>query len=133
FDWSNCHLFECAFLDGSGGGPNWWFWDFGDGNTSTDQLPTHTYDTYGVYTVTLIVSNDGGVTQSEPYSRVIPVGNTGVVSFNRNDLDDEGMEFVDWTSAFKNFEYEVGATLAIPVMWETTVGSAQFNSLPDTV
>ncbi len=28
-------------------------WDFGDGNTSTDEHPTHTYATAGVYTVTL--------------------------------------------------------------------------------
>jgi len=133
FDWSNCTLFECSFLDGSSGGPTSWLWDFGDGNTSTEQLPTHTYADYGVYTVSLTVSNDGGVT-TDTYERVIPVGNTGVVSFNRNDLDLDGAtEFIDWTSAFKNFEYEVGSTLAIPVMWETTVGSAAFNSMPTTV
>ncbi|MGH2451009.1 MAG: Ig-like domain-containing protein [Candidatus Limnocylindria bacterium] len=133
FDWSNCTLQVCSFLDGSSGGPTSWFWEFGDGNTSTDQLPTHTYANYGVYTVRLTVSNDGGVT-TDTYERVIPVGNTGVVSFNRNDLDLEGAtEFIDWTSAFKNFNYEVGSTLAIPVMWETTVGSADFVSAPTTV
>jgi PKD repeat protein len=135
FDWSNCHVFECAFLDGSGGGATSWSWDFGDGNTSTDQNPIHTYGTYGVYTVTLTVSDDGGVT-SDSYSRVIPVGNTGVVSFNRNDIsnDDLGIAAeVDWTSAFKNFNYEVGSVLAIPVMWDTSVGSAALASLPEVV
>jgi PKD repeat protein len=135
FDWSNCHVFECAFLDGSSGGATSWSWDFGDGNTSTDQNPIHTYGTYGVYTVTLTVSNNGGVT-TDSYSRVIPVGNTGVVSFNRNDIsnDDLGIAAeVDWTSAFKNFNYEVGSVLAIPVMWDTSVGSATLNSLPEVV
>ncbi len=37
-----------------------WQWDFGDGQTSTDQNPSHTYGTMGVYTVSLTVSNSGG-------------------------------------------------------------------------
>jgi gliding motility-associated-like protein len=32
------------------------FWDFGDGNTSTDPAPTHTYATAGVYTLKLVVN-----------------------------------------------------------------------------
>jgi PKD repeat protein len=133
FDWGNCHLFECGFLDNSGGGPTSWLWDFGDGNTSTDQNPVHTYATYGIYTVSLTVSNDGGTT-TDTYSRAIPVGNTGVVGFNVNPLDDAATLEIDWTSAFKNFEYVVGDTLAIPVMWKTTPGStATFNSMPTTI
>ncbi|MCK6585205.1 MAG: PKD domain-containing protein, partial [Anaerolineales bacterium] len=50
FDWGTCHLYTCSFLDGSSGATSW-FWEFGDGNTSTDQLPTYTYANYGVYTV----------------------------------------------------------------------------------
>jgi len=34
-----------------------YFWDFGDGSTSTDKEPTHTYNTAGNYTITLIISN----------------------------------------------------------------------------
>lgn len=33
-------------------------WDFGDGNTSTAFLPTHSYGTAGTYTITLIVENE---------------------------------------------------------------------------
>jgi len=35
-----------------------WAWDFGDGNTSTDQHPTHDYATPGTYQVTLTVTAD---------------------------------------------------------------------------
>lgn len=35
-------------------------WDFGDGNTSTQQNPTHTYVDNGTYTVTLTIIDDCG-------------------------------------------------------------------------
>ena len=36
-------------------------WDFGDGSSSTDRYPIHTYSTVGTYTVTLTASNGNGV------------------------------------------------------------------------
>ncbi len=36
-----------------------WFWDFGDGATSTQANPGHAYATAGTYTVTLTVTDDG--------------------------------------------------------------------------
>jgi hypothetical protein len=41
-------------------------WDFGDGATSTEENPVHTYDTYGAYTVSLKVTGDGGENTSLP-------------------------------------------------------------------
>jgi len=41
------------FEDGSAGGPTAWAWDFGDGGSLTVRNPQHTYETPGVYTVTL--------------------------------------------------------------------------------
>ena len=41
------------FTDETTGGPDVYDWDFGDGNTSTDQNPTHTYANDGTYNVTL--------------------------------------------------------------------------------
>ncbi len=37
-------------------------WDFGDGNTSTDANPTHTYSTDGTYDAVLTVTDDLGAT-----------------------------------------------------------------------
>ncbi|MTI40106.1 PKD domain-containing protein [Fulvivirga lutimaris] len=37
-------------------------WDFGDGNTSTEKSPTHTYAEAGVYAVTLETKSEGGLT-----------------------------------------------------------------------
>ena len=35
-------------------------WDFGDGETSTEAKPVHTYAASGTYTVTLVVKGEGG-------------------------------------------------------------------------
>lgn len=37
-----------------------WDWDFGDGNTSTNQNPSHLFGAVGQYTVSLVVSNING-------------------------------------------------------------------------
>jgi len=49
-----------AFTDTSEGDPTSWAWDFGDGNTSADQNPVHTYTVPGTYTVSLEVTYPAG-------------------------------------------------------------------------
>jgi PKD repeat protein len=53
-----------AFTDISTGDIESWLWDFGDGNTSTAQHPTHTYTTAGAYTVRLTVAGNSGTGQA---------------------------------------------------------------------
>lgn len=48
------------FTDLSQGLPTSWLWDFGDGTTSTQQHPQHTYTSSGTYTVKLKVCNSYG-------------------------------------------------------------------------
>lgn len=40
--------------------PTSWFWDFGDGATSTEQNPTHVYTTTGTYQVRFTATNSAG-------------------------------------------------------------------------
>lgn len=49
-----------TFTDTSTNTPTSWSWNFGDGDTSTSQNPTHTYDSAGVYTVSMTATNAGG-------------------------------------------------------------------------
>ena len=56
------------------GGPVTLAWDFGDGATSTEANPTHTYTTAGNYTATLTVTNADGVETSTTV--LISAGNT---------------------------------------------------------
>ncbi|MCB4808023.1 PKD domain-containing protein [Tamlana sp. 62-3] len=47
-------------------------WDFGDGNSSTEVNPSHTYAVAGTYDVTLTTTNDAGVSRS--ITKPVPVG-----------------------------------------------------------
>ena len=49
-----------TFTDQSTNGPASWQWDFGDGNTSSQQNLTHTYNNNGTFTVKLVVTNNYG-------------------------------------------------------------------------
>ncbi|MCB0496864.1 MAG: PKD domain-containing protein [Cyclobacteriaceae bacterium] len=60
-----------------------WDWDFGDGENSTDQNPTHTYADPGQYDVTLIVTNTIGC--STELTQTVYNHNIPTVSFT-NDL-----------------------------------------------
>ena len=42
------------------GDPTSWLWDFGDGNTSTEQNPLHEYNDDGTFTVVLTTTNAYG-------------------------------------------------------------------------
>ncbi|MFB3880891.1 MAG: PKD domain-containing protein [Armatimonadota bacterium] len=48
------------FTDQSADYPAYWHWTFGDGSTSFEQHPVHSYAAEGSYTVTLTVANDAG-------------------------------------------------------------------------
>ncbi|RYZ25852.1 MAG: PKD domain-containing protein, partial [Sphingobacteriales bacterium] len=50
-----------------------WLWNFGDGGTSTDQNPTHVYQTPGYYDVTLQITSSQGCRSSSIRSRYIRI------------------------------------------------------------
>jgi PKD repeat protein len=86
-----------SFSDLSTGIIDSWLWDFGDGFTSTDQNPFHTYEDDGNYTVTLTVSNLGGskTLSSETYVVVYTELNASF-SFNPTEIEaGEEVRFLD--------------------------------------
>ena len=48
-----------SFTDLSSGSPTGWLWSFGDGASSSQRSPVHTYDDPGTYSVTLTVTRPG--------------------------------------------------------------------------
>lgn len=74
---------DVAFTDKSTGATSW-SWSFGDGSTSAEKSPKHTYSEAGNYNVVLTINNEKGsssktqsvVVQSEPVpEKVFPIAN----------------------------------------------------------
>ena len=66
FSWSYSGP-SVVFVDQSTSSPNGitsWFWDFGDGTTSTAQNPLHTYNAGGLYTVCLTITTQDSCTST---------------------------------------------------------------------
>lgn len=72
--------FAYYFYDQSVGGPGTittWYWNFGDGATSTLQYPIHTYANIGWYNVCLHIATDSGCTSTFCDSIYVDTTNTG--------------------------------------------------------
>ncbi|MDT8304067.1 MAG: S8 family serine peptidase, partial [Sedimentisphaerales bacterium] len=57
---TNGTLYFSSIESASFGGITTWTWDFGDGTTSTERNPSHTYQEAGSYTVSLTAVGPGG-------------------------------------------------------------------------
>ncbi len=91
-----------------------WSWDFGDGSTSAEQNPTHTYESGGIFTVTLTITTSIGCEST--FEDHICVGNGGFI----DDYDCQSIFF---------FEQEDGLTYNFqdlsfgnPVSWSWDFG-----------
>jgi PKD repeat protein len=64
----SCSDLSCSFNSDastdSDGSITGWHWDFGDGNTSNDRNPSHTYASANTYSVTLTVTDNRGASDA---------------------------------------------------------------------
>jgi PKD repeat protein len=104
-----------SFFDASTGGTIVsWAWDFGDGTSSTDQNPVHTYATAGLKLISLLVTNSAGavgqvfgsveveglVTENEgPVADFSTSINSRTVTFTDTSTDADG-SIVSWNWSF---------------------------------
>ena len=97
------------FTDESTNTPTSWAWDFGDGSTSNEQNPPHTYETAGNYTVKLTATNYGGSnvttktdyitvtsTESAPVANFTTDANSGQVPFTVHFTDTSAGSVSSW-------------------------------------
>jgi gliding motility-associated-like protein len=64
-----------------------WQWDFGDGTSSTEQNPVHTYTSPGIYTVLLKVTNDKGCFKVLARSNLITIFEGVTAGFSNTSPD----------------------------------------------
>ena len=70
-----------------------WSWDFGDGGTATSQNPIHTFETPGVYDVSLSVSS-GSDTETKPsYITILPFKSTPYLAADGGDFESNPTDF----------------------------------------
>lgn len=58
-----------------------WFWDFGDGKSSTLENPSHTYEASGTYNVTLTVTSNNGCENSITVPNIVTVYPAPIAEF----------------------------------------------------
>ena len=68
--------FTVSFSDTSSSTPTSWSWSFGDGTVSDRQNPSHTYTAAGTYSVSLVVSGEGGSDSVMKSGYITAVGTT---------------------------------------------------------
>jgi gliding motility-associated-like protein len=110
-------LANIVTVDGIAG----YVWNFGDGFTSTAASPVHTYNTAGVYNITLAVTTNGGCTDS--VTAFVRVGDKPQVNFSATPLDacaNESIQFSDAT---------VGSPLTY-FYWQFGDGSSSYTQNP---
>ena len=103
--------------------PDTWFWDFGDGNTSTAQNPIHTYTSYGAFRVALTVTDTVNGCQSA-FSDSVLVGGL-FADFSAFPLSGCGpltVNFDDTITAFSNYP---------AIRWVWDFGDGGSSDLPN--
>jgi len=112
------------FVDQSTGLPTSWFWDFGDGTTSTDQNPVHIYQNEGTYTVTLTARNNFGF-DSRVRTDLITVGGGAAVDFTADQTTVGIGRIVTFT--------DLSTSSPTQWVWDFGDGSTGTGSKPDHV
>ncbi len=109
-----------SFTDQSTGLPISWIWNFGDGNTSTEQNPVHVYNNPGLYTVSLTASNAGG-NNTLTKSSYIAVSNSitaPVATFSANTTSGSAPLSVSFTDS----------SAGLPTSWVWTFGDGNTST-----
>ncbi len=134
-----------TFSDLSSSGPEVWIWTFEGGNpsTSTERNPTVTYSSNGIYSVTLVVKNEGGENEIVKYDYI------NVVRFNNpvfTDIDvtvdgntktmspDSYVQFAKIDNTSISYTAETsgktsgGTILGEELFWDQTVDLTSYSS-----
>lgn len=109
----NCLNAPVSFTNASSissGSIDSYFWNFGDGTTSTDENPTHSYSASGTFTVSLIVSSNSACMDTISKNLVLTVA--PIANFTTNSTCvGQDVKFRDSTiteDSIKSYHYDFG-------------------------
>lgn len=102
---SEANYLEYSFNNSSTGATTY-LWDFGDGNTSTEESPTHVYAIHDIYTVTLTATNEANLSTS--LSQTIDIQAPVTADFTY--MVDE--------SDYKTYTFMDASVGAVMLLWE---------------
>jgi len=103
-----CQKTDVEFVNQSQGGFGF-EWDFGDGNTSLNNNPTHVYDGFGTYEVTLLGENQNGCTAF--FSADVSILEKPIADFDA-DINNlclgNDVQFTNLSSGGENYAWDFG-------------------------
>ncbi len=131
---TKCESFEVSFFDSSSGSVpiQNWSWDFGDGNTSSQQNPSHIFNAYGSYTVKLTVETVGGCNRFATIQKNIILESKPVADFTNTSTcigkpvsftDNSSTAFGNITAWYWDFGDGTSSVLQNPQKTFTTAGA----------
>ena len=104
-------------------------WDFGDGNTSTDMSPTHTYASYGTYSV--VLSADNNIGETTTYTENIVISNPNVTAIQNGTFDLKAVRN-DNRDEWRNTDLEADAQAAFGIGSPVLQMSSTNRSAPNS-
>ncbi|MFN2457412.1 MAG: PKD domain-containing protein [Chitinophagaceae bacterium] len=123
-----------------------YLWNFGDGTTSTEQFPTHTYSNVGTYTVTLTIKTAAGCTETFSLPAAVKAGTKPKPDFiaqPRNVCAKENVNFINQSTDADKYLWFFGdggtSTLKDPAYqyndleWFDVKLIAYNNGCPDSI
>jgi PKD repeat protein len=102
-----------------------WLWHFGDGVTSTQESPTHTYTSAGAYTVTLDVSGPGGSDTLSRTNYITVTEQPSCTPLTAVEIGGLAEGYVDTSYTFNAAITPTDATLPITYTWMPTPNRGQ--------
>ncbi len=125
-----CVIFTDLSTIAAGGTNAQWWWNFGDGSTSTEQNPTHEYAVPGRYTVSLTATNTAG-SDTETKTHYIQVNTAPVrvpcIAWDNLLLADDVT--ISVSSEEEGFEKENAADWKLFTWWKATASGDSYYDI----
>ena len=121
---SGCGVPHVVFFTDQSTLPDMWLWNFGDGNTSTSQNPSHSYSAGGSFTVSLTVQDTNNGCSSVSTNQV------DVTAINADFSITNGFGCAPITSTFTDLSTTAGPGTIVSWLWDFGDGTTSTQANP---